>query len=457
MNKRFLILTILISVIMSVGLVSIFLFFVYNNQIKSIDQISLDIHSSYLQEIIYNYKNDLVSGNYRSFRNQISGMIDKKIFLSYRIIQGATILDSTEDFNLNLQSKYFSKIDIPIWFDEEKSNIWGHVELLINNDSRSKLFLVLDSKIGFFIFMILIVAVTLVTIYTFLWQRLNVGLIQQIGIIFNGKTDGTGLSLSYALWAPTLLQLKFLKQSNDKLIKAEQDNKIQSLMYDFSRQVAHDIRSPISVLNLVLNTLTDISGEKKELLLSATKRINEIANTVLLGGKPQAAINNKMPTQVSKEKPISLLAVVQSIVSEKKIQYSIFKDLLIETDLDDCLNVLVQGNSSDISRVLSNLINNSVEALNYGQGKVSIRAFGTKDYGVITILDNGKGIPDHIISKLGKEPISFGKEDIDSVGGTGLGFFNAKNVIEKIGGLITIRSIENQSTMVEIKIPLFKP
>lgn len=455
MNKKILSIGIFLIGLISIGTVSIFTYFIYHSQLKSINEISKEIHSSYLQEIIYNLKNEIVSGNYRSFRAQMAGMIDRKIFTDYRLTQNANVLDSTENFESRLRMSEFEKIYIPVWFDEQKTNLWGEVEMLVSReDPQAKITIFFYGKLGLFICLIVFVALVLVLFYTIVWRNFNFSLSAQINEIF-AKGSFSKNNLSSILWAPMLIQLRELKLSNDSLMQTEQDNKIQKMFSEVSTQVAHDIRSPLSVLNLTLSSLNSISQDEKMILKGAADRINDIANSLLSHKKMPNRPNNLDKFDIPKKNLISLVSLVGQMVEEKKIQY---KDFFEQGNIfnfeHDEFEIYVEGFSSEISRILSNLINNSVEALEPRGGQLVVRVFAEKDYGVIVVFDNGKGIPAHILNKLGAEPVTFGKAIHES--GTGLGVFYAKKMITEMGGSIKINSRENFFTSIEVRIPILR-
>ena len=67
---------------------------------------------------------------------------------------------------------------------------------------------------------------------------------------------------------------------------------------------------------------------------------------------------------------------------------------------------------------------------------------------VLTITDNGTGIPDLIIDKV-FDPFFTTREN-----GTGLGLSIAKQIVDTHGGEITIRSKKHQGTTIEVMLPL---
>jgi signal transduction histidine kinase len=104
--------------------------------------------------------------------------------------------------------------------------------------------------------------------------------------------------------------------------------------------------------------------------------------------------------------------------------------------------------ASDLKNIISNLINNSAEAMDQN-GFISVSLEKEDENLLLEIRDNGKGIPKEILPQLMQEGASFGKKD-----GNGLGLYHAKKSIESWGGQIQIRSTVGVGTTVSIKLPI---
>lgn len=99
-------------------------------------------------------------------------------------------------------------------------------------------------------------------------------------------------------------------------------------------------------------------------------------------------------------------------------------------------------------RVLHNLARNASEALiDKKKGKVTIRAERDKDDLVITVSDNGPGIPKEIEHRLFQSFVTSGKK-----GGTGLGLAIVKKIIEEHDGAVRVRSSAKGASF-EIRLP----
>jgi len=230
-------------------------------------------------------------------------------------------------------------------------------------------------------------------------------------------------------------------------------------------QISHDIRSPLSALNMAVSFLKDVPEEQRLLVRSATQRINDIANNLLsqnrvISGNVSSAWSKEMSAVLNEPVTTQLIpAVVDSLISEKRLQYKtkIGVEILAKFN-QESYGLFADVQLNELKRVLSNLVNNSVEAVGES-GNVEIllsRANGQAcaEDGVscasftIEVKDNGKGIPESVLPRLMQRGESFGKSD-----GSGLGLYHAKKAVEAWGGQISIESVEAVGTSVAIGLP----
>jgi signal transduction histidine kinase len=229
----------------------------------------------------------------------------------------------------------------------------------------------------------------------------------------------------------------------------------RAALAEISEQVAHDIRSPLSVLSMLSASLNELPDEKRMLIKKATQRITDIANELLHSGRQLREGGNSL-SQVSFEKSngglelFVLSHLIRELVAEKRIEFKESENIIIAMFDSDVNKSSVLCNRSDLSRVLSNLINNAVDALGKNGGEVKVEMFENGETLEILIRDNGSGIPENIIARLGNERVSFGKTGTNA--GNGLGVFQAKKFINELGGNLRIRSRLNYGTDVEISL-----
>ncbi len=223
---------------------------------------------------------------------------------------------------------------------------------------------------------------------------------------------------------------------------------------DLASQVAHDIRSPLAALDMALKDDSSLPENKRLIVRTATNRIHEIANELLHKNRASAnkdeSTNDKNDGSIQK---ILLSSIVESIVAEKRMQYRGCQNISIQSKLNDnSYGIFVYINTRELRRIISNLINNSVEAFANGRGNITVCIKRTNNMACLEVVDDGKGIPQHIMAKLGERGVSFGKESSTN-SGSGLGVFHAKSSVEKWKGQFTIESKENHGTTIRIFLP----
>jgi signal transduction histidine kinase len=209
-------------------------------------------------------------------------------------------------------------------------------------------------------------------------------------------------------------------------------------------QVAHDIRSPVSALNIVAASLKDVPEEKREMIKTAATRISKIADTLL---KKRFEIDQ--PALLNPA--IDLKQSARTLVAEKKVEYEVFPKVDLRFDDQFGGSCLARVDVTDLDRCMSNLINNAVEAVNKDNGRINVSLSEEDKFVCVTIADNGKGIPEEALSRVGEIGFSFGKSGESS--GYGLGVYQAKSVVEKSGGKIQFDSQVGVGTTVRMYLP----
>ncbi|MBF0105838.1 MAG: HAMP domain-containing histidine kinase [Deltaproteobacteria bacterium] len=213
------------------------------------------------------------------------------------------------------------------------------------------------------------------------------------------------------------------------------------------RQVAHDLRSPLSVLdNLLRYCWNDLNPEIANLLLSAIQRLQNISDDVLNNTPKEMASSKKYPRMFSNDE---VRGLIKNMIAEKQMQCMGKQNIKFNFSPHDSENESraaqkIRLEPVEFQRILSNILNNSIEALEQG-GEIQIELSNINKNTTLCISDNGQGIPSDVLPKLMKEGATFGKEK-----GNGLGLFHAINTIQGWGGDLTIESQWGVGTRVNI-------
>ena len=194
--------------------------------------------------------------------------------------------------------------------------------------------------------------------------------------------------------------------------------------------IAHEIRNPLSGINIYLNTLEKIfdkgnSLEKVNMILNqlkaASNKIESVIRRVMDFSKPSEP--HFVETDINRpvEEAINL-----SMVTLRKRNIGLEKGLA--QDLPKC-----HVDPHMIEQVVLNLITNAAEAMkdDLGEKKIRINSYRDQDRLVIEVSDSGPGVPVHLWDKI-FDPFYTTKND-----STGIGLSLSHRIISDHGGTLS--------------------
>ena len=243
------------------------------------------------------------------------------------------------------------------------------------------------------------------------------------------------------------LMIDQLKSQQEKLLLSERHEAWENV----ARKLAHEIKNPLTPIQLTIDRLKNryekfIDSKENEnfnnYLKTIIKQINQIENLVNefsdFARMPKPIFNKNKIVEIIKNN-ISLLREVDKSIS---IKFNCNKeDLLIKCDYDQ------------ISRVLFNLLKNSIESIQEKFNKngdftkiIDIEIIDKNDYITLNITDNGTGFSNDIIQKITKPYFTTKPK------GSGLGLSIVNKIINDHNGSIKFSS-NNNGAKVEIILP----
>jgi signal transduction histidine kinase/FixJ family two-component response regulator len=286
-------------------------------------------------------------------------------------------------------------------------------------------------------FFVLILVITLIFSMAIVFRILISKIKTDIVDSFQTKNDSDVL-------IEEIVQYRKTMEDQKNLVIKE---KLASNLYSISTQLAHDIRSPLAALDMVMKDTTELPEDKRLLIRHSVNRINDIANDLLNKNRPAITNSNIANVKTSDETSSQMLAtVISNIITEKRFQYKTNSGIEISADFTQSYGLFSSINANSFRRVVSNIINNAVESIEKS-GDVVIKLFSDEKLNIITIWNNGTPIPRNILEKLGTKGIT------DKQTGNGLGVFHAMEQIKSWGGAIKYQSSEEDGTLVAITLP----
>jgi len=248
---------------------------------------------------------------------------------------------------------------------------------------------------------------------------------------FHGKLKVPGSSEIARLCDHFNKMMETLELQRHKVVQIE---RAQSKAV-IASQVAHDIRSPITALEIALGD-DQITSDRKALVNAALRRIKDICNNLLKDYKSQE-------TKPLEACDIHLPSLIEGILLEKETIAQNSNAPLIKRDYGGNLDYYINGSSSEFKRVISNILDNALRFTPPNE-HVAVSLGLQNNVVHLKISDCGPGFQSDVVKRIRKG------ERISTTGGHGLGLTHATSTIERYGGSIDFYSRETRGSTVEI-------
>ncbi len=218
--------------------------------------------------------------------------------------------------------------------------------------------------------------------------------------------------------------------------KSIQTYQLETLWTSFAKGLAHQMGTPVSSLlgwfELLKTQNVDpdiLKGMEKDLsrLRSILSRFSRI------GGGERLS-------------PVELGEVINETIEESKARF--LRGVDVQIQIYD--GAVVEGDKELLSWAIENLVKNAYEARQSVNPIIKVRLSKENDYAVITVSDNGKGIP------RDKRKLLFKKSFSTKERGWGMGLVLTRRIVEEVhkGKIRLVKSEPFVETVFEIRIPL---
>ena len=225
--------------------------------------------------------------------------------------------------------------------------------------------------------------------------------------------------------------------------------KLDNMQKEFVADVSHELKTPITAIMGCADTLLeggyDFETQNKflKVISDESKRMARLVTDLLT-----------LSRYDSKRKTEKELFDLGKLVKEtqEKLEIQIKQkghsvESFVTADVPP-----VYANKDDIQRVILNILSNSIKYTPNG-GKIRLYVGFVYNDAYVKIIDNGIGIPEEDLSRIFERFYRVDKARTRQLGGTGLGLSIAKEILDKNGGSIDIKSKVGEGTEVVIRIP----
>lgn len=228
--------------------------------------------------------------------------------------------------------------------------------------------------------------------------------------------------------------------------------KLNALYDNFIANVTHELKSPLSSIQLYLETLNsrDVPEEKKKefygLMMRDAERLKNLVNSILeIASMDKKKFNRDFEVYKADE-------TIKKIVLESVEQFKLNPDNVRFGGDADC-DILLDRTS--IRTVFDNLVDNSIK-YSVAPLKIFITFKLSTNKAEIEFSDNGIGIPHDQIKKIFLKFHRIYDKDIPNVKGTGLGLYVVREIIKNHKGKITaISEGKGKGSIFKIELPIY--
>ncbi len=236
------------------------------------------------------------------------------------------------------------------------------------------------------------------------------------------------------------------KLETDRLLQIDKDKE------EFAAMVSHELKTPLIpisgyaelFLDGSMGNITPIQKEKLQIMYENSIRLTTLIQDILDArkielGKLKLDIQSESVRNIAKR----CIDIFRPISEQKGIT------LTNKTD-----DIIVTCDPDRVLQVFNNVVSNAMKFVPTQHGTISINSRVDDGSVVLSITDNGPGIPKEKQQSLFKRFYQVDKSLTRKSGGTGLGLAISRGIIESHGGKIWVESEENQGSTISFTLPL---
>lgn len=279
---------------------------------------------------------------------------------------------------------------------------------------------------------------------------------EQKEMILDMSNSGSNLILN-AYFSPIQRESGFVSGLVCVLRDVTSQQKEEQERKEFVSNVSHELRTPLTSIKSYVEALSDGAWQDKEIapqflkvVQDETERMIRMINDLLSLSRMDAGTTKLNLEYVNINELFNYILnrfdmIIKKEEDPKKKKYTIErfftkKDLWVEIDTDK------------FTQVIDNIMNNAIKYSPDG-GVITARLLETHNHVIMSISDQGLGIPRKDLSHIFDRFFRVDKARSRKQGGTGLGLAISKEVVNMLGGQIWVDSVEGKGSTFYISLP----
>lgn len=234
---------------------------------------------------------------------------------------------------------------------------------------------------------------------------------------------------------------KFIQGSNDQLKRINVD------LDNFIYTASHDLKSPISNIEGLLNVLNDTlpnDCKETENIIPLFNMFNEAISRLKCTIQDLTEITKVQKNQEDDVKVINICKLIEDIKVDLRQELATSKAIINTTNI---ICTEVKFSKVNLKSILYNLLGNAIKYRSpERQLEIEVSSAKVPGFTIITIKDNGLGIKKENHNKI----FTMFKRFHNHVEGTGIGLYIVKRILDNTGGKIEVESEEGEGTMIKV-------
>ncbi len=231
-----------------------------------------------------------------------------------------------------------------------------------------------------------------------------------------------------------------------------EQQKLENMRKEFVANVSHELKTPITTIKSYTETLMDGAIEDRDISMKFLSVVDDECDRMARIVRDLLQLSDLDYKQTKwNKKSIDINELLENIYLKIKISAE-EKNQKIKLHVQENIGQIV-ADKDGIEQVILNIITNAIKYTS-NNGNIEISAKSNNETVVITVEDNGIGIPKEDINRIFERFYRVDKARSREMGGTGLGLSIARQIIEAHKGEILINSEFNKGTIVDIILPL---
>lgn len=222
---------------------------------------------------------------------------------------------------------------------------------------------------------------------------------------------------------------------------------------DFISFAAHELRGPITVIRGYLDVLEDeladvLKDDQSELfhrLVVSSNRLSGYIDNILNTSRYD---RRHLKMSLAEDTVLN----IYDTISDDMLLRAGAQNRLLNIDIPKDLPTIAADRAS-IGQVLGNLIDNAIKYSNEG-GSVSVTAKTNGNFVDTSVIDNGIGMPESVVSQLFQK-FYRSHRSREAIAGTGIGLYISKAIVESHGGTISVRSEDGKGSVFTVSLPIY--